>query len=199
MILIIDNYDSFVHNLARYIREAGADTLILRNDAESAGDMLARKPSGVVISPGPKAPKDAGVCLELLERAPAHLPILGVCLGHQCLVERFGGVTIRSCDPMHGEASDINHDGKGLFQGIASPMAAGRYHSLVSRLAEGNTDNVDDKGTSPLEACAWSSKGELMAVRHRRNPWHGVQFHPESLLTIEGRALIDNFLKEIRR
>lgn len=186
MILIIDNYDSFVHNLARYVREAGREARVVRNDAAGVDEILAWRPSGVVISPGPNAPRQAGVSLELIGRLPGSTPLLGVCLGHQCLSEAFGGRTVRALEPLHGGASAIRHDGRGLFAGLPNPMRAGRYHSLVAKLP------VD----GPLEACAVSDAGEVMAIRHREFPWHGVQFHPESLLTPEGRALIANFLDE---
>jgi len=185
MILVVDNYDSFVHNLARYFREAGEETLVLRNDAASAGELIALAPKAVILSPGPKTPREAGICLELLAALPAATPMLGVCLGHQCLVEAFGGETVRATAPLHGEASLVRHDGSGVFSGLASPIEAGRYHSLISRLREG-----DD-----LIACAWSAEGELMGVRRRAAPWFGVQFHPESLLTPAGRAIIANFLR----
>lgn len=184
MILVIDNYDSFVHNLARYLREEGAETLVIRNDAASASDLVAMAPAGVVLSPGPKTPREAGVCLDLLAALPATTPMLGVCLGHQCLVEAFGGRTMRAARPLHGEASLVHHDGGGVLAGIASPMQAGRYHSLISALGD------DDE----LAACAWSEEREVMAVRRRSAPWFGVQFHPESLLTPDGRAIIRNFL-----
>ncbi len=189
MIIVIDNYDSFVENLARYLRLEGGDTLVIRNDALGADEILSRDPSAVVLSPGPKAPRDAGLCLALLDRLPARTPMLGVCLGHQCLVERFGGRTVRAIRPLHGEASAIRHDGTGLFEGVASPMEAGRYHSLVSVLA--------DCGGEALVPCAWSEEGEIMAVRHRTNPWYGVQFHPESVLTPDGRRIVGNFLRAI--
>ncbi|MCA8889888.1 MAG: aminodeoxychorismate/anthranilate synthase component II [Parvularculaceae bacterium] len=187
MICVIDNYDSFVHNLARYFREAGRATEIIRNDAAGVAEILASAPAAVVISPGPKAPDAAGVCLDLIANLPATTPLLGVCLGHQCLVEAFGGRTVRAATPVHGEASEIRHDGDGLFRGLPSPMRAGRYHSLVSELAP-------DCG---LVATAHSAAGEVMAVRRRGAPWFGVQFHPESVLTPQGRALIDNFLLEV--
>lgn len=184
MILIIDNYDSFVHNLARYVREAGFEALIVRNDAGYAEDILHVAPEAVIISPGPKTPAEAGVSMEVIRQLSPTIPLLGVCLGHQCLVEICGGETLRAQEPLHGEASLITHDGAGLFADIASPMAAGRYHSLVSKIAPGG----------PLAACAFSERGELMAVRHKAAPWHGVQFHPESLLTPAGRLIIGNFL-----
>jgi anthranilate synthase component 2/para-aminobenzoate synthetase component 2 len=184
VILIIDNYDSFVHNLARYLREAGAETEVARNDAATARALIEARPDAVVLSPGPKAPADAGLCLSLIDLLPETTPLLGVCLGHQCLVEAFGGRTRRAARPLHGEASPIVHDGSGIFAGLASPVAGGRYHSLISELAD----------ASPLIGCAWSEEGELMGVRHATAPWFGVQFHPESLLTPDGRAMIANFL-----
>jgi anthranilate synthase component 2/para-aminobenzoate synthetase component 2 len=185
MILIVDNYDSFVHNLARYIREAGRQTRICRNDVMSAEAMIDLDPTAVVLSPGPNGPAGAGVSMQLLALLPASVPLLGVCLGHQCLVEAFGGRIGRAREPLHGEASLIHHDGAGIFDGLASPMRAGRYHSLIGAL----------NAPSELVACAWSTAGELMAVRRRSAPWHGVQFHPESVLTPNGRALIANFLR----
>lgn len=184
MILVIDNYDSFVNNLARYVREEGAETLVLRNDAASVEECLAMKPDGVIISPGPKTPSDAGASLALLRALDAETPMLGVCLGHQCLVEVFGGITRRARSPLHGEASEVRHDGRGVFRGVPSPMMAGRYHSLISVPAPG----------APLREIAWSADGELMGVIHEDRPWFGVQFHPESLLTPHGRRIIKNFL-----
>ena len=189
MILIIDNYDSFVHNLARYVREAGADVSVIRNDAASARELVRMAPAGVILSPGPKAPTDAGVSLTLLDLLPQSTPLLGVCLGHQCLVEAFGGKTLRAKRPLHGEASLVRHDGTGVFCGLPSPLEAGRYHSLISELPE----------SGPLIANAWSEEGELMGVRHETAPWAGVQFHPESLLTPHGRAMIANFLGQVEK
>jgi anthranilate synthase/aminodeoxychorismate synthase-like glutamine amidotransferase len=189
VILVIDNYDSFVHNLARYLREAGGETEVLRNDAAPAEKVIAAAPKGVVLSPGPRTPLEAGICLDVLARLPATTPVLGVCLGHQCIVEAFGGRTERAREPLHGEASLVRHDGSGIFEGVASPMQAGRYHSLISTLGE----------NAELAACAWSEAGEVMAVRRRAAPWFGVQFHPESLLTPNGRLLISNFLARTRR
>jgi anthranilate synthase/aminodeoxychorismate synthase-like glutamine amidotransferase len=186
MIVIIDNYDSFVHNLARYVREAGHDALVLRNDTASAAEIIALAPEGVIISPGPGTPTDTGVSMSLLDILPHATPMLGVCLGHLCLAEHFGGVTVRATQPLHGEASDIFHDGKGVFSGIESPISAGRYHSLVCQLPD---------NSEALVACAWSPEGEIMGIRHRNRPWHGVQFHPESLLTTDGRRMIANFLE----
>lgn len=184
MILVVDNYDSFVHNLARYLREEGAETLVLRHDERSVSGLLALRPSGIVLSPGPNRPQEAGICLELLARAPARIPLLGVCLGHQCLIEAFGGRTVRARRPLHGESAPIRHDGSGLFAGLANPIAAGRYHSLVGELAP----------SGALVANAWSEEGEIMGVRRSDAPWHGLQFHPESLLTPEGRRLLRRFV-----
>ncbi len=189
MILIIDNYDSFVHNLARYVREAGCEALVVRNDAGPVEDLLQLSPDAVIISPGPRTPSEAGVSTAIIRQLNHSTPLLGVCLGHQCLVEAFGGRTVRAREPLHGEASLIQHDGHGIFAGVENPMQAGRYHSLVSEIAAGG----------PLQACASSQHGELMAVRHQTAPWWGVQFHPESLLTPSGRVLIGNFLKQISR
>lgn len=184
MILVIDNYDSFVHNLARYVRKAGAATHIVRNDAATISECLALAPAGVIISPGPKAPRDAGVCLALIAALPATTPLLGVCLGHQCLVEAHGGATIRAGSPLHGEASEIFHTGEGIFAGIQSPTLAGRYHSLIGA----------PHGDGLLEKTAWTADGAVMGVRHVERPWHGVQFHPESILTPAGETMISNFM-----
>ena len=184
MILVIDNYDSFVHNLARYFRLEGAETTIVRNDVSTVDALLAVEPQAVVLSPGPKAPADAGLCLELLQKLPLSTPLLGVCLGHQCLGEFFGGKTLPADRPLHGQASTIRHNEAGIFQGLPSPLQAGRYHSLISVMPE----------NSLLKPCAWSEEGEIMAVQHEVAPWFGVQFHPESILTPYGRAMVRNFL-----
>ncbi len=189
MILVLDNYDSFVHNLARYVREAGEATLVVRNDAAPAEDLLQLPLRGVIISPGPNAPAEAGVSLSLIRNLSRTVPLLGVCLGHQCLVEVFGGATAPAIEPLHGEASMIRHDGAGIFAGIENPMLVGRYHSLASTLPT----------SGPLVAAAWSEKGDLMATRHESAPWFGVQFHPESVLTPSGRRLIGNFLACVAR
>jgi anthranilate synthase component 2/para-aminobenzoate synthetase component 2 len=188
MILIIDNYDSFVHNLARYVREAGGRPLIVRNDAATVSQLLREKPAGVIFSPGPKAPKDAGVSLELLSRLSRATPVLGVCLGHQCLIESAGGRTRRAERPLHGEASLIRHDGTGLLDALPVPFPAGRYHSLVGDLG----------GASGLLVNAWSEEGEIMGVRSLDGRRHGVQFHPESLLTPDGRRIVEAFLSLTR-
>ena len=184
MIVIIDNFDSFVHNLARYVRLCGVETMSVRNNEIGVDECLALNPTGIIISPGPKRPEDAGISRALIAAMSPKLPFLGVCLGHQCLVEVFGGETVRAAFPLHGEASFIRHDGGGLFKGIVSPTPAGRYHSLISKLPE----------EGPLIANAWSEEGEIMAIKHHANPWFGVQFHPESLLTSKGSAMIENFI-----
>lgn len=189
MILVIDNYDSFVETLARYVRESGMETLVVRNDAHAAAELIALRPAGVIVSPGPNGPAEAGVSLELISRLDIMTPLLGVCLGHQCLVETIGGRTVRALEPMHGEASPIDHDGEGLFADLPNPFLAGRYHSLISELPP----------ASDLCACAWSARGELMAVRHRTAPRWGVQFHPESVLTPVGRILIERFVAAARQ
>ncbi len=193
LIHIVDNYDSFVHNLARYLREAGVAVRVARNDAATPAEILADAPAGVVISPGPGAPKDAGVSLDLIAAMDAlgadAPPLLGVCLGHQCMAAYFGGAVVKADEPMHGAASDVTHDGAGLFVGVSSPMAVGRYHSLIADLAD-----ADPR----ITVSARSARGEAMALRVDGRPWHGVQFHPESLLTVRGRRIIENFVEECR-
>jgi anthranilate synthase component 2 len=184
MILVVDNYDSFTYNLVQELAGRGAEVRVLRNDAESAAAMLARAPRGVVLSPGPGRPEDAGVCLDLLRLRPA-VPLLGVCLGHQALGMAFGGVVARAPRLMHGKTSPVRHDGRGLFAGLPNPFTATRYHSLEVR---------EDTVPEDLEPCAWSEEGTVMGLRHRTLPYHGVQFHPESVLTVEGPRLLENFL-----
>lgn len=184
MIVVIDNYDSFVHNLARYAREGGAQTRVIRNDAASVREILHMKPRGVILSPGPKTPKEAGVSCDLIAALPPQTPLLGVCLGHQCLVEVFGGKTVRADSPLHGGASTVCHTGEGVFAGVPSPAIVGRYHSLIASSAL-----RDD-----LIETAWTEDGALMGVSHKTRPWHGVQFHPESVLTPDGRKMMANFL-----
>lgn len=183
MIWLVDNYDSFVHTLARYCRELGHETRVVRNDAASVAEILAAAPSHIILSPGPGAPRDAGVSIALARAATGRVPVLGVCLGHQAIGEAFGARVERALKPLHGEASALRHDGAGLFAGLVQPLPAGRYHSLIVR---------DLK--EPLIATAFSPEGEIMALRHRGAPTHGVQFHPESILTRSGHALLANFL-----
>jgi anthranilate synthase component 2 len=185
MILVIDNYDSFTYNLVHYLNELGAETLVHRNDALTAQAALALKPAGVLLSPGPCTPNEAGICLDLLAQAPEDLPILGVCLGHQSIGQAFGGKVVRARELMHGKTSPIHHTGKGVFAGLKNPFTATRYHSLCI-----------EKDTAPevLEVTAWTDDGEIMGVQHRTRPIHGVQFHPESIATECGHDLLANFL-----
>lgn len=182
MILVIDNYDSFVETLARYVREAGHETRVLRNDALEAEEIAAMSPSAVILSPGPYAPDRAGIS-KALPLALPDTPILGVCLGHLAIAEAYGGQTIRAAEPIHGRATPIRHDGGELFEGLPQPFEAGRYHALLA--------SIDD---TPLRPTAWSLGGELMAFEHQERLHVGVQFHPESVLTPGGRTLLKNFL-----
>ncbi|KRB44529.1 MAG: aminodeoxychorismate/anthranilate synthase component II [Pseudomonadota bacterium] len=186
MILVIDNYDSFTYNLVHYLNELGAETLVYRNDALSVEEALGLKPQGVLLSPGPCTPNEAGICLALLEAAPVDLPILGVCLGHQAIGQAYGGDVVRAKHVMHGKTSPIIHEGKSLFAGLPNPFTATRYHSLSV-----------EKSTLPpvLEVTAWTEDGEIMGFQHRNRPIHGVQFHPESIATEGGHAMLANFLK----
>ena len=186
MILVIDNYDSFTYNLVHYLNELGAETLVQRNDAISVAEALGLKPRGVLLSPGPKTPDDAGICLALLQAAPADLPIFGVCLGHQAIGQAYGGDVVRAKALMHGKTSQIHHAGKGVFAGLKNPFTATRYHSL----------SVEKEALpSDLEVTAWTEDGEIMGVQHRTRPVHGVQFHPESIATECGHELLANFLE----
>ena len=185
MILVIDNYDSFTYNLVHYLNELGADTVVHRNDDLSVQEALGLKPNAVLLSPGPKAPDQAGICLPLLRGAPDDLAILGVCLGHQAIGQAYGGDVIRAKEVMHGKTSKIFHNDKGVFKGLPNPFIATRYHSLAV-----------DKATLPadLEITAWTEDGEIMGVQHRTRPVYGVQFHPESIATEGGHQLLANFL-----
>ncbi len=185
MILVIDNYDSFTYNLVHYLNELGARTGVWRNDALTVDQALALGPQAVLLSPGPCTPDEAGICLDLLARAPQGLPILGVCLGHQAMGQAQGGRVIRAQALMHGKTGRINHSGKGVFKDIPSPFTATRYHSLaIDRSSLPNT----------LEVTAWTDDGEIMGVQHKDRPWFGVQFHPESIATEYGHELLANFL-----
>ncbi|MES1240308.1 MAG: aminodeoxychorismate/anthranilate synthase component II [Acidobacteriota bacterium] len=185
MILMVDNYDSFTYNLVQMLTSSGAGVEVLRNDAESAEAMLARRPAGIVLSPGPGRPEDAGVCLDLI-RLHADVPILGVCLGHQALGVAFGATVDRAPRLMHGKTSPVRHGDQGVFAGLPNPFDATRYHSLEVK-----------ESTLPeeLEPLAWADDGTLMGMRHRRLPYWGVQFHPESVLTGSGPRLLANFLE----
>ena len=187
MILVIDNYDSFTYNLVQYLGELGATVSVLRNDAGTLDDVRAAKPERIVISPGPGRPEQAGLTMRVIEALGETTPILGVCLGHQAIGAVFGGEVVRAGVPMHGKTSTIEHDGRGVFHGITGPFQASRYHSLV--VAE--TDFPE-----ALEITARTREdGSVMGLRHRRFPIHGVQFHPESILTGEGKTILRNFLE----
>ena len=185
MVLVIDNYDSFTYNLVQYLGELGAELHVVRNDAVDTDGVAALRPERIVISPGPGTPDDAGVSLDLIRRLGEHTPILGVCLGHQAIGQAFGGTVARAKAQMHGKTSDIRHDGRGVFAGLSNPLTATRYHSLVI---------LPHTVPADLEVTAWAEDGEIMGVRHRRWPVEGVQFHPESILTVEGKRLLGNFL-----
>jgi anthranilate synthase/aminodeoxychorismate synthase-like glutamine amidotransferase len=185
MIVVVDNRDSFVHTLARYARELGHETVVVRCDAVSVADVAALAPSRIVLSPGPCTPDEAGVSVDLVRELGSSVPVLGVCLGHQCVGRAYGGTVARARRPMHGRSSPISHDGEGLFAGLPDPLVAGRYHSLV----------VSPDGLpGDLVVTARSAEGEIMGLRHRRHPVAGVQFHPESVLTEHGHALLGAFL-----
>ena len=186
MILIVDNYDSFVHNVARYFEELGVATRVVRNDEVTPADLSAA--SAIVISPGPCTPHEAGQSMEIMRAYSGRLPILGICLGHQVMGEVFGGRVTRARRPMHGDSSEINHDGRGVFEGLPQRFSAGRYHSLIVELEGCDT---------PLDVTARSDEGEIMGLRHRSHPTHGVQFHPESILTEGGYDMFRNFLREV--
>jgi anthranilate synthase/aminodeoxychorismate synthase-like glutamine amidotransferase len=187
MLLVIDNYDSFTYNLVQYFGELGADIRVHRNDEITVDDIETLKPARIVISPGPGRPEDAGITPDVIKRFGQTTPILGVCLGHQAIGVVYGGTVCRATSPMHGKTSTVVHDGKGVFSGITDPFQAGRYHSLVIS----GTDVPAE-----LEVAARTKEdGVIMAVRHRSHPVHGVQFHPESVLTDEGRRILQNFLE----
>jgi len=186
MILVLDNYDSFTYNLVQYMGELGATMHVARNDAITVEDVEALAPEAIVISPGPGNPDGAGISLGLIERFHVRVPILGVCLGHQAIGQAFGGTVARAGRQMHGKTSKIAHDGRGVFRGLPAGFEATRYHSLV----------VLEAGLPPeLEISARAEDGEIMGLRHRRYPVEGVQFHPESILTVQGKALLANFLE----
>jgi anthranilate synthase/aminodeoxychorismate synthase-like glutamine amidotransferase len=189
MILLIDNYDSFTYNLVQRLGEldAGIDLQVFRNDKIDADRIAELKPSHIIVSPGPCTPKEAGVSNDVIRRFAPNVPILGVCLGHQCIGHVFGGEVIRNYRVMHGKTSLIHHDGQGVFRGMSNPFEATRYHSLViKRETFNNPDFI---------VTAWTDENEIMGVRHRNWPLHGVQFHPESFLTLEGPKLLKNFVE----
>jgi len=186
MVLLIDNYDSFTYNLVQYLSELGAGVEVRRNDGIGLDEIERMRPERIVISPGPKTPRQAGVCLGLIERFSGRLPILGVCLGHQAIGEAFGGKVVRAPELMHGKISPISHDGKGVFAGLPNPFPATRYHSLIV-----------DRESLPecLDVSATSPSGLIMGLRHRELKVEGVQFHPESIMTSAGKELLANFLR----
>jgi anthranilate synthase/aminodeoxychorismate synthase-like glutamine amidotransferase len=186
MLLLIDNYDSFTYNLVQYLSELGAEVEVRRNDQIALDEIKDMAPERIVISPGPKTPRQAGICLDLINRFAGRLPILGVCLGHQAIGQAFGGLVVRAPEPMHGKISSIAHDGKGVFNGLPNPFPATRYHSLIV-----------DRESLPdcLEVSATSPAGLIMGLRHRELKVEGVQFHPESIMTSSGKDLLANFLR----
>jgi len=190
MILVIDNYDSFTYNLVQYLGELGATLEVVRNDAVGVEAIVRMQPERVVISPGPGNPGQAGVSLEVIRRLGATTPILGVCLGHQAIGEAFGATVARAKTQMHGKTSEIRHDGRGVFAGLANPLVATRYHSLAV---------LRETVPADLAVTATAEDGEIMGLRHRRHPVEGVQFHPESILTVEGKRLLKNFLATPRQ
>lgn len=186
MILVIDNYDSFVYNLVQYLEELGKKTNVYRNDRISLEEIEEKRPEGIVISPGPGRPENAGISSKIIEYFASRIPILGVCLGHQCIGQVFGAKIVRAKNLMHGKTSPIYHCGKDIYQGIENPFLATRYHSLIIK---------NDTLPHCLIKTAWTRKEEIMGIRHREYPVFGMQFHPESILTKTGKKLLKNFLK----
>jgi anthranilate synthase/aminodeoxychorismate synthase-like glutamine amidotransferase len=185
-VLLIDNYDSFTYNLYQYLGEMDVETTVVRNDQITVDQALARRPSAIVVSPGPGTPDQAGITLELIKAAAGHVAVLGVCLGHQALGQAFGGKVVRAPRLMHGKVSEVRHDGRTIFAGLPATFTATRYHSLV----------VAREGMPEcLEISAWTDDGVVMGLRHRKLPLEGVQFHPESILTSAGKQLLRNFLE----
>ncbi len=189
MFLVIDNYDSFVHNLARYFELSGVETRVERNDAITIEDIRDIQPDAIILSPGPCTPKEAGICVDIVKAFGPDIPILGVCLGHQAIGEAYGAATLRAETPVHGKATTITHDGKDLFKGLPSPLDVGRYHSLI----------VKPGKQCKLTSTAQTETGEIMALTHPSHPVYGVQFHPESVLTQNGQTLINNFVDLARQ
>jgi anthranilate synthase component 2 len=190
MLLLIDNYDSFTYNLVHYLGELGADVVVKRNDALDVQEAMALRPSGIVLSPGPCDPSQAGICLALTQAAAeTGTPLLGVCLGHQTIGEAFGGKVVRAGEIVHGKTDHVHHDGTGVFAGLPSPFEATRYHSLIVE-----RESLPDC----LEVNAWLEGGMIMGLRHRELPIHGVQFHPESIASEHGHKLLKNFLNMVK-
>jgi anthranilate synthase component 2 len=189
MILLIDNYDSFTYNLFHYLGELGAEVKVVRNDELSADQALALKPDGIVLSPGPCTPNEAGICLDVIQKANGRMPILGVCLGHQAIGQVYGGKIVRAPEPMHGKLSRVHHTGKSVFRGLNNDFLATRYHSLT----------IDPPSMpASLDVTATSEDGVIQGVMHKTHPVHGVQFHPESIASENGHALLGNFLQIAR-
>jgi anthranilate synthase/aminodeoxychorismate synthase-like glutamine amidotransferase len=190
MVFVLDNYDSFTYNLVQYIGEAGVEVVVRRNDQVTVEEVKAMRPERIVISPGPCTPREAGISVALIRETSGQVPILGVCLGHQAIGEAFGGKVVRASHLMHGKTSQVQHDGKTIFAGLSSPMTATRYHSLIVREQDLPAD---------LEVSAWTTEPDgsrtIMGLRHKKWPVEGVQFHPESVLTEQGKKLIANFLR----
>jgi len=190
MVFVLDNYDSFTYNLVQYLGELGADVVVRRNDQVTVGQIEGFHPARIVVSPGPCTPQDAGISIELIRHFAGKVPILGVCLGHQAIGEAFGGKVVRAPHLMHGKTSAVEHDGKTVFAGLPSPMTATRYHSLIVR---------EKDLPAELEVSAWTTEKDgtrtIMGLRHKQFPVEGVQFHPESVLTSEGKKLVKNFLE----
>jgi len=185
MILVIDNYDSFTYNLVQYLGELGAEMRIFRNDEITVDEAVQLKPEKVLVSPGPCTPKEAGISCDIIRAFGPKIPLFGVCLGHQSIGDVYGGNVIRAERLMHGKTSPMIHEGKSVFKGLPSPFEATRYHSLIIER---------DSLPECLEITAWTAEGEIMGVQHKEHPVHGVQFHPESILTVEGKQLLQNFL-----
>jgi len=189
MLLLIDNYDSFTYNLFHYLGELGAAVKVVRNDEISAAEALGLKPEGIVLSPGPCTPNEAGICLEVIEKAAGKMPILGVCLGHQAIGQVYGGKVVRAPEPMHGKLSRVHHNGKSVFRGLNNDFLATRYHSLT----------IDPRSMpASLDVTATSEDVVIQGVMHKSHPVHGVQFHPESIASENGHALLNNFLQIAR-
>jgi len=186
MLILIDNYDSFTYNLVHYLGELGAESVVIRNDKVSAEEVMAKKPQAIVLSPGPCTPNEAGVCLDLIKKAGATIPLLGVCLGHQSIGQAYGGKVIRAPVPMHGKLSTITHTNTGIFKGLPKSFEITRYHSLIVE-----RESLPDC----LEITAETADGIIMGLQHKTHPVHGVQFHPESIASQQGHALLANFLK----
>jgi anthranilate synthase component II len=189
MLLMIDNYDSFTYNIVQYLQELGAEVEVHRNDKITVDEIAKKAPRQLVVSPGPCSPLGAGISVEAIQRLAGQMPILGVCLGHQSIGQAFGGKVVRAKSLMHGKTSPIHHDGRSLFAGLPNPFAATRYHSLIVE-----RENLPDC----LRVTAWTAEQEIMGVEHRELPIWGIQFHPESILTVEGKGLLNNFLELTR-